>query len=317
MASQTASPARIADQFLRATAIFMVFAIHFMASLHKSPYISGAPFQFWAVTFDQLFRVSVPLFVALSGYGLSQKYTVSHFHWGEFFKNRVLKLLPLYIGWSFFYYVTLRIVPQWSPNWQTSSIWQQLLWGEADYQMYFVPMIFQLYVLFPLLLALRKKWPKITFIGAFVMQLFFFWFYQEQARKLIHVNWTDQLQYIFFGAWIFYFMLGMYLQQILTLVRKAPFGKATVLTGVLVAAYLMISNALHNINTGFDPIDALRSTRFTVMFYSSTMIVASVWLAMKIKKIPRIIQQIGIHSYNIYLGHTFILRVIFTFLLPK
>jgi len=317
MPTRSFNPARIADQFLRTVAILMVLTIHFMSSLHISPFISGAHFQFWAVSLDQLCRVSVPLFVSLSGYGLSQKYSVSHFHWGEFFKNRVLKLLPLYIGWSIFYYISLRIVPQWSPNWQNASLLHQLFWGEADYQMYFVPMIFQLYVLFPLLLALRKKWPAHTFFAALAIQLFFFWFYQEQATKVIQVSWTDQLQYIFFGAWIFYFLLGMYLGKILSFVRKVTFGKVLVLSAVLIAAYLMISNALHNINTGFDPIDALRSTRFTVMLYSVSAIVASGWLAMKIKKIPWIFEQIGNRSYNIYLGHTFILRIIFTFFLMK
>jgi len=295
----------------------MVLIIHYMSSLHISPYISGAKYQFWAVAVDQLCRVSVPLFVALSGYGLSQKYSVSHFHWGEFFKNRVLKLLPLYIAWSTFYFVVLRIVPEWSTHRPTSTLFHQILWGEADYQMYFVPMIFQLYVLFPILLLFRKKWPIPTFILAAATQLFFFWFYQEQATKVTNLNWTDQLQYIFFGAWIFYFMLGMYLGPIVAFVRKAPFAKAAVITFVGTAAYFMISNALHNINTGFDPIDALRTTRYTVMFYSTVMIVASVWLALKIQKIPWIFKQIGIHSYNIYLAHTFFLRVLFTFFFTK
>jgi surface polysaccharide O-acyltransferase-like enzyme len=316
MTAKPIHPTRIADQLLRAVALVMVLTIHFMSSIHVSPYVSAAPHQFWAVLIDQICRVSVPLFVALSGYGLSQKYTVSNFHWSEFLKNRVLKLLPLYIGWSIFYYFSLRLVPYWKPNWQSSSLLEQLLWGEADYQMYFVPMIFQLYVLFPALLALRKKWPWPTFIFALVLQATSYWFYQQKSLHM-SINWTDQLQYIFFGAWIFYFVLGMYLRTVLVRLQKKRMYQFLLIGVAVITGFLMVRNALYNINTGFDPVDALRTTRFSVLAYASTVIVMGMWLATKVKKIPWIIEQIGIHSYNIYLGHTFFLRVLFTFWFTK
>lgn len=307
-----ASPSRLADQLLRAVAICGVITIHFMAMFHKSPFVTGAPYQFWAVSLDQLARLSVPLFVALSGYGLSQKYSRSEFHWGEFVKNRLLKLLPLYIGWSIFYYFILRAVPLWNPTWQTSSLLDQIIWGQADYQMYFVPMIFQLYLLFPLLFMLRKKWPVPTLLTFAVVQIFCFWLYQEKTIKLTDIIFTDQLQYIFCGTWIFYFVLGMYLPRLHSLIRKLVFGKALLLTVVLLGTYLMISNALYNVNHGIDPIIAQRFTRFTVLLYASSAIVLSTWLALKIKRLPRVVEQLGIHSYSIYLAHTFLLRVIFS-----
>ncbi len=85
----TAATRRQSDTFLRGIAICCVVLIHFLSSFKKSPFITGAEFQNVAVAIDQLGRVAVPLFVALSGYGLMLRYQKTELKWSEFLKKRV------------------------------------------------------------------------------------------------------------------------------------------------------------------------------------------------------------------------------------
>jgi len=309
---KTLSPARLSDQLLRAIAIICVILIHFLAMFHDSPFVSSSPYQLVAVSLDQLSRLSVPLFVALSGYGLSQKYLKTEFRWSEFLTRRVLKLLPLYIVWSIFYYVALRVVPGWTPTWETTSLPVQLLLGQADYQMYFVPMIFQLYLLFPFLFQLRRRWPLSTLIVFGCIQVVMFFFFQNRQLMIGNFLVTDQVQYLFCGTWIFYFVLGMCLPRLHRMLKSSAFLTSVLIAVTLAGGYWIINNALSNINQGMNPLYALRFTRYVVLFYASASIVLLSWLAMKVRRLPVVIQQIGTHSYGLYLAHTFLLRVIFS-----
>ncbi len=308
------SPTHISDQLLRAIAILGVVLIHFLAMFRQSPYVENSPFQLTAVTLDQLFRVSVPLFVALSGYGLSQKYVKSTLRWGEFLRRRVWKLLPLYIGWSVFYYLILRLVPSWRPTWPTNSLLTQILLGQADYQMYFVPMIFQLYLLFPFLLIIRKRWPLLLFISAAVLQAaVYLIFMRQEPLQIGGILFVDQNQYILCLSWIFYFVLGMYLPQLHNLLKRLPLLFWILLGATLFSGAWAVTTAVGNINQGIDPLVALRFTRFSIMAYASVSILILTWLARGITKIPSFISFAGKHSYSIYLSHTLFLRILFSF----
>lgn len=305
-----------AELMLRGIAITAVVGVHFLAGLPSSIYTS-LPFQPLTVFLDQLSRMSVPLFVAMSGFGLTLKYADREFGWGEFLRRRVWKLIPLYVAWSLVYYIVFWFLPSWKPNGTPNSFLVQLVTGRADYQMYFVPMIFQLYILFPFLRQIMKKWPVIFLVGAFVFQVALFAFFTrasnpEGPAAILH---SDQQQYVIFASWIFYFILGMFLAQRLQL-AKVGWVKMTALTAAVVGLVWSVIAGMVQINSGIDPIIALRFTRWPILLYATGtltfLLLHNQWLTRLNERWVKTLSFLGKHSYGIYLGHTLFLRIFFS-----
>jgi peptidoglycan/LPS O-acetylase OafA/YrhL len=314
----SAATRRQSDTFLRGLAICCVVIIHFLSSFKKSPFITGAELQNVAVAIDQLGRVAVPLFVALSGHGLMLRYCSAKFEWREFLKKRVFKLLPLYIVWSYIYWFVFLFIPEWRPTAEMKPFFGQLLFGNADYHLYFVPMIFQLYLLFPLVLSWVKKRVWLTLGAAALFQVAFFYIVSTKMNEIPGSTFfqSDQKQYVWFFTWILYFVLGMSMTYILPIIKRIEWGTwFTYLTTVVVGIWVTAS-ALHAINTGVDPLVALRFTRIEILIYCVSCIVSLFLVVDRNIQFSKIMLLFGTHSYLIYLGHTLLLRALFLFINP-
>lgn len=309
----TVAQHRSGDSLLRAIAISGVFLIHFLAGLDGSIYKTSS-FQPLVVTLDQLSRISVPMFVALSGFGLMQKYQKKTFHWLEFLQSRVLKLLPLYIVWSILTFGIFLLNPAWRPDGLPSSLLTQIIIGRADYHLYFVPMIFQLYLLFPFLMAFVKKNWQASLLCISVFQVCLYYFYTSRPLTIVPniLLATDQQQYPWFFTWIFYFVLGMCLPFLHKYIDSVLM---TFLFFILSTVGLVwaINIGVQHIDAGIDPIIALRFTRLPIMLYTGAAVVWLTKIARETTEIPKVVKLWGDKSYWVYLGHTMILRVIFTF----
>ncbi len=304
------------ELILRAVAIIAVVGVHFLASLPSQIYTS-APWQPLTVLLDQLSRMSVPMFVALSGFGLSLKYHQQAFSWWSFLRRRVVRLLPLYILLSLIFYVVFWFLPSWRPSNTPTSFITQLIWGRADYHLYFVPMLFQLYLLYPILLRLVRRWPRKMLALSFGFQLALYAFFSAvENGSIANSLWSsDQQQYVWCISWIFYFVLGMYMAQ----VKFSP--QLRYLTGLLAVGAGMFGLAwavvagITQINSGVDPIVALRFTRWPIMLYASGFVGFSLLFSNFLLRIAgwwrKVLLFLGCHSYVIYLAHTLVLRAIF------
>ncbi len=286
------------NNLLRGLAIIAVVIIHFLAGF-PGIYATNFPNSWLLVAIDQLSRFCVPLFVALSGFGFWAKYKTQKLSYLGFIKRQAFKLLPLYIVVSLLSYLTFIFIPHWRVAGTPTSLLTQLLLGRADYHLYFVPMIFQFYLLFPLLRTFVQKFRWSSLIVSAVFQL---WLYQLLSNPPIFLT-TDQQQYIWFFTWIFYFILGMHLGG----VTRSP--KIT----TLITAIILISSSISLIKQGIDPIIALSFTRVPVFLYATTAVITLFAFIPRLKpnKLTNILSSIGAASYPIYLFHTLILRLFF------
>ena len=301
---------------LKGLAILSVLCIHFLTSLPEHVY-TLAPQNFFFITLDQLNRFCVPLFVALSGYGFAVKYQGRELKTKEFLVNQAKKLLPLYLLWSGIFMLTFYFLP-----WRAlpmSVWWQQLLWGRADYHLYFVPMIFQLYLLFPGVWWLIKRVPVWAVVAAsFILQAVLFQVYGQILSGEIMTTWfrNDQLEYVFGLSWLFYFVLGIGLARTHFFnTRAAVVFKKWGWLGVGGVAALLAYTAVRAIALGTDPLYALSFTRLTVMVFAAITIL---WLIARQafqtslpKPLASSLVWLGSWSFVIYLSHTLFLRVIF------
>lgn len=305
---------RSQDKMLRGLAILGVFFIHLFSSFKSSPYVFQANYQWLVVALDQFFRLGVPLFVALSGYGLAQKYSKKDLVFGVFLGERLKKLLPSYVLWSAVFVLLFWFVPGWASSQSQPSFFWKLVLGRSDYHLYFVPMIVQLYVFFPVIFFLFKKMPIATVFVAFLIQAWWYWrfIYQGEVVLLPIFSLNDKEQYVWAANWVGYFALGMYLPRIWKLFSKNSLLAKIFCGGVLISLMFVIIQAVRDINLGMDPLNALRFTRYFLIVYCSGAIVASGWLVRYVKTPPRFLLFLGEHSYLIYLSHTLLLRLAFS-----
>lgn len=149
--------------FLRLISILAVILIHISnATLDYGNYnLNRLPFSFFLTEAP---RFAVPVFFLISGYLLMNHYS-KNLKASTFYKKRFVKILPPYILWSAIYFVFI-----------DNHTFQQLLsvkfledlfTGDASYQLYFIPTILILYLLFPLII----KYEKMILSSRFVISL--------------------------------------------------------------------------------------------------------------------------------------------------
>ena len=320
--SETTTLSLSGTNVLKAVAILSVFCIHILSSIKPSPFVSSSTYQLIAVSLDQLSRISVPLFVALSGYGLYWKYSnveLGFYNLFSFLKRRASKLLPQYVLWSAVFMLLFYFVPSWgSATEQPGFLWQLLL-GRGDYHLYFIPMIFQIYIFFPVILKLFKKWPMFTLAGSILLQLIWWWEFSYGGKTV--TSWKyfadDGEQYLWMTNWIAYFVLGMYLPRIWNLFDKKQAAFLGIFATWLFGVGYTISNAVALINSGTDPLFAMKFTRYPLFVYSFLAVIVLSYLVAKAKKVSNILVKLGKNSYVLYLSHTLFLRIIFYLLILK
>jgi len=301
-------------------AIWAVVLVHWLAVFPDSLYFDSSSY-WWSVPFQSVVRLSVPLFLALSGYGLAKKYAQKKITWPDFLIGRLGKLLPLYVLWSIIIALTLELNPQWRIM-PIQPLWQQLLLGTADYQLYFVPLILQFYVLFPLFHRLKENQLQWLTVFALMCQvviallLRWSWFHPG----FIPIKWLDdQFQYRFLFNWWGYFLLG----QVFAITKTSWLQKEWFKKGIL----LFIVASL--IWATFDSRALLQSTQ-NVIFGTSflrvpviTFAVGGIFLALNHnlgflpKHLASSLASCGQHSFLIFLAHTTLLRIFFTLCLTE
>ncbi len=305
-----------ASHLLKGIAIILVLVVHILSSFKQSVFVGyDERFQTLAVFIDKICRFSVPLFVALSGYGLYQRYFKKPLRLGEFLTHRLWKLIPKYLLWCIIMILAVKLIPGWRSERPSPPISLLLLLGYADYHLYFVPMILQLYLLFPILRFFYQRWPKLTLLGAFLIQII--WFATFSYQQKLPFNWyifaEDHEQYLWSTNWIAYFVLGMHLPRILSLLNQKRTLWNLLLPISVICLWIILSlEAINRLQTGVDPLLVLRFTQYSTILWASFGIVSLSFLAMQLKNIPKFFIWLGNKSYDIYLGHTLLLRIIFS-----
>lgn len=218
---------------------------------------------------DQILRFSVPLFTALSGLALAKKYATK-LDLKDFFSRRLFKLLPLYILWSAVYWLVTR---QGFP---------------FEYHLYFVPMIFQAYLLFPIILPIVKKAPWVALSASAILQILYF-------------QHATETSYIWFAAWQFYFVLGIFLA-----IRPIRHIRLIGLMTAAIGLIWSVRDTMGLLLLGKNLIFATRFTKVSVLVYSTGL---TLFLSAWTKK-SKILTLLGQYSYPIYLSHVLFLQLL-------
>ncbi|GAU76784.1 acyltransferase [Fusibacter sp. 3D3] len=193
--------------FFRIAACLMVIIIHTTATPVVTLIPNSIPQLFFTIL-NRFSKPSVPMFVFMSGFLLSMLYRDKTMNPLVFWKKRLPKLLLPYILWATLYYSLFAIRGIYPFNF--SFYIKGLLQGNFIYHLYFMIIIIQFYVGYPLLHYLQKKVGDTNlFLIALGLQL---------STLLITLPLQDRLM----TTYISYFVLGMLMTQAFDLKLKSP-----------------------------------------------------------------------------------------------
>lgn len=259
---------------------------------------------------NQIARFSVPTFVLLSGVSLG--FSSAPFSLGRFWKSRLMKIILPYLMWCVLYDLdqmgNLELLLS-GDSAGLVGFWKGVLWGSFAPHLYFVPVILQLYFLYPLL----KKWVQnrpgqalgISFLlTAFCLLAAWLPCFGIPVLPPQVMFYTYHL----FPAWIFYFVWGLYLTGP-RLQKALAFAKrhALLLTGgILVYAILFVAESWQNLSFNL-------SVKPTVIPFVFLAFYAGAGIGGRLESrepVAKVVTALAKVSYPTYLCHVFFLSLL-------
>lgn len=206
----------------------MVRAIAFIATIFRhslAAFIYDRNMDLFAAaatcTLLSIARFGTPTFLFVTGFVLLYNY--EHIKYGVFLKKRFTKVIIPYVFWSVVYFVFIKLASMdRSVNLveDLKTIGNQIIHGSASYHLWFIIMILQFYILFPLFRAIilkfkgGKKWVGLL-IGTIIYQVVAMWVYSKYLPGLAAAAPEGSLikelllyRDRSFLLWVLYFMMG-------------------------------------------------------------------------------------------------------------
>ncbi len=301
---------------IKAIAISAVIILHTLSLFPESIYTSS-PFRLLFITINQVCRFSVPAFLILSGYGLSQKYLHPNLSPTKFLQSRIKKLFPHYFIWSVIFLITFQISNTWF--YKDINVGKNIFWGNSDYHLYFIPLIFQFYLIFSFLPKIKKNYRLLTLVLASggIQAIWFLLIRIFSTRTADYHNFliNDQLQYRLLINWIFYFLFGTLLASInLKKIQENKIFKFILIPLTFSSLFWTIFDTHKILNKTKNIIYATSFIRLPIIIYATGATLILIFYSRKIftKKIFKydFLKLIGKYSYIIYLSHTLLLRIL-------
>ncbi len=297
---------RSAVRLINVVLCLAVVYIHVVAITLGQIYKAGA---FYAMLYAawRLASCVVQGFVFLSAYKLFGKYKSQPFQYGAFLRGRFIAIYVAYVLWSVVYYVYFC-----SLNYYTFSFAQLIkfiILGDAAGHLYFVPMLFQFYLLMPLWLYVAKRvQPALLLVLSLMVTVICGQFLPDILNACgnwlhltISLNYNDRL----FTTYLIYWITGMYAAFYADAFARILAHKRAIFITCAVIALLDVSLSYSaNVNGLYAPY--LENMH---VLYCMSMILS---LGIIAERFTRIADSIAVRfidgaSYYIYLSHVILI----------
>lgn len=286
--------------FAKGVAILAVLVIHtvFVFNIFSEEF--SVLFQGWNEHINRLARFAIPVFFTCSGTLLFLK-GLDKGSLKNFYLPKIKRLFIPYALFSVFATVFISGNLVGFSDYLITPL-KDILTGRALPPYWFIPVLFQLYLIYPLiwyLLVVKRTAPVKIFVVSFVFSLVSYFLFSPSW-----LNWQDYLGgLIFFGPYLFFFVLGIVLkplffartEEVLQWLFKIKFFYFALLVLVI---YFFIGTV--------DPLSHYFNVR---LVYGPTVMLLLFYLHyfLKEKSIGSVMERIGRQSLYIYLLHFIIL----------
>lgn len=271
--------------YLRGLSILAVVLIHLTVPTAIAEETGG-------IILNQITRFGVPVFIFLSGWGLtvaeSYERSASYF---VFLKKRLSKLLPAYLVWNIIY-VLYDVIFE-DLDFTISVFIEGIFYGTNYPHLYFVPLIVLFYLAFPILRKMGEThWGLCVSFMITIGSLEFY--------PVLMEGFTENQNPL---NWLFYFVFGIWIAEHGEFIQKQlnPYW-VTILLSVSLIYVLLEPIALADGLT-------LEQTRPSVLFYSVFFILSTITAPNWLKPIHRLLTPLSDYSFEIYLSHYLFIRV--------
>lgn len=308
---------------MRGIAILAVIIIHVSGHFTNIKHINGL--MVTMAILDFFAHIGVPLFVFISGFVLTLSTNKKSFNTKIFYKKRLLRILPPYLFFSIAYIllssVVLKPIGINLPDIQ--AVFLKLCTASSFSHLWFIALIVQLYLVFPLLrkFAQTKFFTLATILFTVGVQII----WQISTQYLLFTVKSDNVlqplikSYLAgaFISYLGYFLLGMYFAKhnsnILGQLKKIKSYWLVVLMILLLSLISHYYFTLLDLNNDFYNLSWESLT--LVRFLNPFLFITTFFFFYKVclKKVPKIITKtltlFSKYSFGIYLTHHGILYV--------
>jgi surface polysaccharide O-acyltransferase-like enzyme len=271
------------------------------------------------------------VFMFVTAFALVYVYYGKPFSLKRFWSKRGLGFLLPYIIWSLVY------IPYYKPGLSLSAFTRtaifEILTGGASFQLYFILLSLQFYLILPLFLVFLKRialhpWKALTI--SFVIQLVFFYldYHYLQQTTLMKTSefWRNVGMYQdrFLLTYQFYFLLGaftgLYFRQVKAFLLQHNWLVSGGFLAVLAGTWLHYVIQIRVFRLSMDYAGSVLQP--SMVFYSTAVIFFMLWLACQWASQqgrPRgypVLHVLSDASFGVYLIHPFFMDIVLKRLLP-
>lgn len=313
---------------LRVVTAFCVVAVHTLGfTLGLNQTTMGMQVQNAFVTALHFTR---EVFMFVTAFALVYVYYNRPFSAKSFWSKRAIAVLLPYSIWSIIY--TIWNTPSLPPLTMLKTIILNILTGNASFQLYYILLTIQFYILFPLFLLFLKRiarYPWRTLTISFIVEIIML-YVDYQTLRLGPAGSTGLGKFIllyqdrFVLLYQFYFILGgltaLYLPQVRAFISRH--GKEITAGAVVGLAALLIHYVLQ-VRVYQQPATVVLQP--IIAFYSLTFIVFAFWLAYLWARSPaqdghpkgyHIWHTLSDASFGLYLIHALTLDMLLRWMVP-
>ncbi|MBZ2175014.1 acyltransferase [Schnuerera sp. xch1] len=304
--------------YIRAIAAMGILLIHASAGFAVNSEF-GSKAMYLGILTNQFFRFGSPIFMMVSGLVLFYNYrSMDEFDTKKFYKKKIKFILLPYIIWSAIYFLYRSYLYKAPLTLGKLLVFgRELLLGESFSHLYFIFLIFQFYVILPLLIRYltryMKKHPFRIFSFCLIVQgailIYGYYFKNPNATGVIKIFNLYYWKTVF--GWFFYFMtgglLGMHYEEVVNFVEK-HIKKLSIAYAIV--TFLYVGQVYYNvwINGGRDYYGRFGSIRPHTMIYAIFTMPILIWLTRKIVNKFNLLKNFGTYSFGIYFVHPLILE---------
>ncbi|WP_040948351.1 acyltransferase [Gorillibacterium massiliense] len=251
---------------------------------------------------NDLAMFSVPVFLFVSGlvlfYNYEQNWSARSI--GTFYRKRLKGVFVPYLLISLLYHIVYgRLFYDYYFN--LSAFWDQLKVGHASYHLYFMIILFQMYLIFPFIMTVLTRWPRLKawFFPVFIVLVqaaFLYRQYNVQYESGAHVYWINYCIYFFLGGYA-----GLYYGRLKVFLEKRMGMIALLLAAACLGVYL----SYHYIYLPgqLKPIVSDTLSRCYGLLCSLLFMSVGLHLEKRLPRLRRVLDSIGKFSFGIYLIH--------------
>lgn len=288
---------------VRALAILAVVLIHGTSSATVEPTEgSASQIMFYILNVGSSF--AVPLFIMISGIVLFYSYDG---RWNArtamvFYRKRAVSLVIPYFIWAFFYHVFNQWVNTRDLTMDWPGFFGKLSWAEWSYHSYFMLIIFQMYLLFPLFMTLvdRTSWFRKWIIPCGLLIQEGFYVYRHWFSE--GVPYSDRLAPTYMAYFLIGGAIGLYYPAVKKWVEthKLLTAAAWLVAGASYVSLFLLSRYKHIYAdiTWYEVLWILYVTAAALFFMQ-----AGRFLQSRLPRLSKPVVSIGVCSFGIYLIH--------------